>query len=67
MMARPSRKSRPETQPGSTKYERSSGMTTGPPPKITVPATYIVAKRSRARGGLFVLARATRTAVNDAT
>lgn len=66
MIARPIRKSRLETQPRSTTYDRSKGMTTGPPPKITVPARYIFAKRLRDRGGAESLALATRMAMKEA-
>lgn len=66
MMARPMRKSRDETQPGSTTYSRSSGMTTGPPPKMMVPARYMFVKRSSSNGGLFKTPRATKNAMNEA-
>ena len=66
MMARPSRKSRGETHPGSTTYERRSGMTTGPPPKMMVPARYMFANRSSSRGGFSRTPRATRMAMKDA-
>ncbi len=38
MTVRPRRKSGGDTQPGVTIYSRRSGITTGPPPKIMVPA-----------------------------
>lgn len=41
-------------------------MTTGPPPKITVPARYMFAKRSRANGGEESLDLVTRMAMKEA-
>lgn len=41
-------------------------MTTGPPPKITVPARYMLAKRSRAKGGSEILALETSMAIKEA-
>ena len=52
MMARPRRKSRELTQPGPTTYSRRSGVTTGPPPKMRVPARKKLLKRERAKGGV---------------
>lgn len=50
IIARPSRKSRGDTQPCVTMYSRSKGMTTGPPPKMMVPARYKSANRENPRG-----------------
>ena len=41
-------------------------MTTGPPPKMTVPARYMLANRSRARGGVVSWPLATRMPMNEA-
>jgi hypothetical protein len=41
-------------------------MTTGPPPKITVPARYIFAKIFNGSGGCFRTPRATRIAMKEA-
>jgi hypothetical protein len=45
MIARPRRKSRLDTQPGSTTYTFRRGITTGPPPKMIVPARYILTEK----------------------
>ena len=64
MMARPRRKSRDDTHPGTTTYSRRSGMTTGPPPKMMVPARYMFVNKSNARGGGERTPRVTMNAMN---
>jgi hypothetical protein len=41
-------------------------MTTGPPPKIIVPARYMFAKRSRIKGGVEMIPREARIAAKEA-
>ena len=41
-------------------------MTTGPPPKIMVPARYMFAKRSRIKGGVVRIPREARIAAKEA-
>ena len=64
MTARPRRKSRDDTHPGATTYSRRSGMTTGPPPKMMVPARYMFVNKSNARGGGERTPRVTMNAMN---
>lgn len=53
------RKSRGRTQPGLTVALRRSGTTTGPPPKISVPARRMLVKKSSACVGALTTERAT--------
>lgn len=66
MTASPNRKSRGETQPGSTTYERRRGITSGPPPKMIVPARYMFENRSKINVRLLTVPRTTMTTRNDA-
>lgn len=58
-MASPRRKFRAETQPCATTYSRNRGMTTGPPPKMMVPARKRLAKTENPSGGVARVPRRT--------
>ena len=50
MIVSPISESRDETQPGPTTYSRRTGMTTGPAPKVRMPARHMFVSRNSERG-----------------